>query len=237
MNMSLNGILDNFILPEGAAEAIAKQNLQSVQIEDGVTRLSGHDKGMAFRFFIHPEYQEVESKKKGYEVYKEVEMIEWLVDKNTKPTERVNLLPDGLLAKDIRGNFVGGRYLEAYKRFKEGRKAPGLPLNKWGILSDSEVATLAHNNIFTVEQLAEQDRAVIASKFPQSYLEALDRAVTFVGSKQFVKDNEQNAKKMAELEEQNKALLERLSALEGKVSISTTASKAKKTGSSEDLKA
>jgi hypothetical protein len=216
MNKMANGFnLDNFVLPDGAAEAIAKQNLQAVQLDDGVSRLtSGHDKGIAFRFFVHTEYNAIESKKKGYEVFDEIEMIEWLVDKGLKPVERVKFLPPALLATDLQGKIMGGRYYESYKRFKEGKKTPGLPLSKWGVLSDSDVATLAANSIFSVEQLAEQDRSVLAGKFPPSFLDALDRAIVYVQSKGLMSTMEASANKLESLERENKKLQERLSAME-----------------------
>lgn len=214
-------ILDNFVLPEVAAEAFAAQGLQSVQLADGVNRLmSGHDKGVAFRFHVHSEYNPVKSKLSGYECFNEFDMVEWIVDKNNRPVEQVRFLPPTLLSFDKDGDCVGGRYREEYLRFKEGRSAPGTPLTRWGVLPEGEVAALAKNGIFTVEQFSATPRAKIQSTYSPTVVEALDRAGQYVNSKSQIEAQSGQIKQLQELQELNEKLQERLAALEAKSSES-----------------
>lgn len=222
----MGNITDNYALPEVAVEAIRKQGLKEVQLDDGVNRLmSGHDKGVAFRFFISPAYNKLKSSLAGYEVYDDVEMIEWMIDRKNKPCELVRFLPPELLGFDRDGNCVGGRYRESYLNFKAGRNAPGLPLAKWGQLSDGEIASLASINVFTVEQLAEQPRSKFEGRMPQEFVDALDRAIQFVAGKEQRGIQAAHAEKMKELEQTNKLLLERLALLEAKTPAAKPKSK------------
>lgn len=216
----MGSLIDNFALPDVAVEAIKRQGLKEVQLDDGVNRLmSGHDKGVAYRFFISPVYNKTKSTVAGYEVFDDVEMIEWLIDRKNKPTELVRFLPPELLNFDRDGVCVGGRYKDSYLSFKTGRSTPGLPLAKWGQLSDGEVATLASMHIFTVEQLAEQPRGKFEGRMANEFVEAFDRAVQFVAGKEQRTVQAAQAAKMAELEAANKALLDRLAALENRAVV------------------
>lgn len=208
----MNNILDQFqsSLPAGAYEDIKRQGRVAQTLEDGVTVLAGHDKGVAYRFYVHTVFNPRVSKTVGYEYFDEIEMIEWLIDKNNKPTERVNLLPEELLKRSFDGKeVIGGRYFEAYKRFKEGRDAVGTPLRKWGVLSDGNVASLEAAQIFTVEQLAEITRDRIAGVYPEDVVEAHDRAVLHMKSRDQVAVQNEQARKMADME----AELEKLRAM------------------------
>lgn len=181
----LNGILDNFVLPGVAHDALAKMGVRATEIESGVSRfISGHDKGVAYRFFVHTEYNATKSKAARYEVFDTEEMIEWLTDSKCKPTERIRMLPPELLSIDPFTGEAGGRYAESYERFKKGMSAPGTSLGKWGVLSDAEIATLNANNVFSVEQFAAMPRAKIEGKFPQEFKEYFERAVQFVNGKE-----------------------------------------------------
>ena len=209
------GFLDDFELPEGAAEDIAKQNLQAVQLQDGVTRfMSGHDGGVAYRFFEFSDYNIVKSKNLGYEVFEPVEMIEWLLDRKNKIPERVSRLPEALLRFNKYGECSGGRYKESYMRYKEGKGAIGTPVTKWGILSDCEAASLTAEGIYTVEQFADYPTDRIEGVYPQNFVDAHERAKQFVAGKTNRDQNEKQGQKLAALEKQNQELLARLEELE-----------------------
>jgi hypothetical protein len=209
------GILNDFILPDGAMEAISKAKMRTVELDDGVSRLmTGHDGAMAYRFFIHAEHNKIKSEAAGYEVFDEYEMIEWLADRGHKPTEQVRFLPAELLSFNRDGEAVGGKYLESYRRFKEGKATPGTSLAKWGILSDGEVASLSAAGIYTVEQYAAQTKDKIEGRYPQTFVDAYNRAKQYVNSRQMVLEKEETASKLQELEAANKELLERLAKLE-----------------------
>jgi len=212
----LNNILDQFALPDVAVKALKAQNIREDVLEDGVSRfVSGHDKGLAYRFFVHTVYNPSKSKAAHYEVYDEIEMVEWLgVDRYSKPSERIRLLPPELLSIDEQTGEVSGRFADSYERFKKGLAAPGTSLSKWGVLSDGEIATLAHNGIFSVEQLASQSRDKIKSKFPADYVEYLDRAIQFVNGKENRYAADAQAKEIMELAERNAKLEQRLADLE-----------------------
>ena len=178
-------IIDQFRLPDGAAEAIKRNGMTKlVPLEDGVSRINGDDNGVAYRFYIHTEYNSHKSKAARYEVFDEVEMIEWLADKYNQPVEQVRFLPPELLSIDDTGEAYG-EYAETYERFKAGLSAPGTPLTKWGVLTDGLVATLAASKIHSVEQFAAQPRERILKKFGQDseIAQAFDRAIQYVNGK------------------------------------------------------
>lgn len=213
-----NGLLDKFQLPEGVAEDIAKQGLREVELESGVSRLmSGSDGGVAYRFFLHTEYNKMKSDAAGYEVFDEKDAIQWLVDRRTKPVELVKFLPSELLSFNRHGELVGGRYKEAYERYLEGRAAPGIPLKSWGVLSDGEVASFEADGIFTVEQLAEQPDSKIEGVYPDSMVQAFHRAVQHVASKDMRAANDELHQKLLEETAKNSKLEERLAALEEQI--------------------
>lgn len=222
--------LDNFVLPDGAAEAIRRQGFAPHRLADGVSQFSGHDQGVAFRFFIESEKSEVKSKAGGYSVFNEIEMIEWTKDRFMHPTERLRFLPAGLIefaeqlpdeSWDTRSPCIGGKLKDSYERFKTGRSAPGLSLAKWGILSDGEIATLASMGVFSVEQFASMPRGKIAGKLPQVFVDALEQATQYMNGKdmrevaakqtdrivELEREREADRQAMAEMREQMKSLL------------------------------
>lgn len=174
-------------MPEGAYEAIQKQNRTIAQVDNGVNMYSGHDKGVAYRFFIQAEYDHDKSKERGHEVYNEFDCIEWQVDKYMKPVERVRHLPDELLTKNLQDEIVGGRYFEAYTRFKEKKEAPGLPLTRWGVLSIGDIRSLEDAGIYSVEQLAHQPREKM-EKYPEGIKQAFERATIWESSKEKIEE-------------------------------------------------
>lgn len=213
-------ILDNFSLPPGAAEAIKAKGMTPREIDDGVSRfMSGHDKGVAYRFFIAPSYNKIKSQLARYEVFDNIEMIQWFVDRRTQPTEIVKFLPEELLEFDKDGECVGGDYAEAYMAFKEGKAAPGLALSKWGVLSEGEVASLVAAKIFTVEQFAAQDRKKIEGTYPSQFIEAYERANQYVNGKERRETDRATVDKMAELALQNERNETRIRDLQAKLEV------------------
>lgn len=211
-------ILDQFNLPNGAAEAIKAKGMIAKEIDDGVSRfMSGHDRGIAYRFFIAPSYNKVKSKLAGYEVYDNLEMIQWFVDRRTQPTEIVKFLPEELLEFDKDGECIGGDYAEAYRAFKEGKATPGLPLGKWGVLSEGEVASLVAARIYTVEQFAAQDRKKIEGTYPSQFLDAYERAGLYAAGKERREMDKAAVDKMAELALKNEQNETRIQALQARL--------------------
>lgn len=212
--------ISNFSLPDGAHDAISAQGRRFQSLDNGVDKMvSGHDRGVAFRFFVHQEYNIIKSKLTKIPVYDSCEMIEWNKDRFMKPTEKLKFLPEGLLEFDQDGEVCGGKLADEYKRWKQGLSAPGKSLAAWGVLDDSEVATLAHMGIFTVEQFAAQRRDKIVGRMPKVFEEAFERAIIEANGRpdkeaaeklinQVVELEVRAAKKDAELDDLRKQLQE-----------------------------
>lgn len=194
-----SNFLDQFPLPEIASQQLKQQNRFANSLSDGVVDFVGHDKGVAYRFFNHLEYNKIQSQILGYEKFDSIEMIEWLIDRKNKPCEQVRFLPEELIRFNRDGEVVGGKYFESYKRFKDGLTAPGLSISKWGVLGDPEVATLAAYGIFSVEQFAALPRSKVDGKYPQEIIEAFDRAIQYVNGKDGRFEQEQTAQKLLEM--------------------------------------
>lgn len=227
----IGDFIDNFDIPEVARTALKSQGYHEQQLEDGVSVYAGHDKGVAYRFYTHAEYNAEKSRKTGIECFDDVEMIEWIRDRRTKPTERVRFLPETLLAFDADGNCVGGSYAESYIAYKKGKKQTGASLEKWGLLSTGEVATLAAMGIYTIEQLAAQPEGKFGASFPVSIHEAYTRAKQWVAGESARTEAAETKEEVETLKAQNAALLARLEALEeDKVAGAVSASKGKKRG-------
>lgn len=228
MNVT-NGILDQFDFPGVDTRQILKShNLQARSLDSGrngnVDMFLAHDKGVAFRFCFHEVYSKEQSRVLKYEKFDDVVLIEYFVSKDFKPVERVHLLPDELLCferevkeiptsdgkgfkeKVTYGEAIGGQYLEAYKKWKEGVQTPGLPLSKWGVFSDGEAATLATMGIFSVEQLAAMPRSKFDNPImPVVFLEGFERAIQYVNGKINHAGEERLAKQLLELEQEKVA--------------------------------
>lgn len=151
--------------------------------------VSEHDKGIPFEFFVHNQVNGVKSEIYDMEINDEVECIRWVVKpRKFEPVARVLDLPPQLLkfrrvpaGKDPEGNtvmkfyqhpetgeyeVVSGQYKDAYLRWKQGLKAPGLSLDKWGRLSNAQIKTLANQGVFSVEQFTELEENYITERFP-----------------------------------------------------------------------
>lgn len=166
--MSLD--LTAYGLPEGA-DIAALQARVATPLGNGVSNYSGHDQfGLAFRFFIFDNYNPLKSKAAKCELFDQVEMIEIFVDKKTRLHKMVT-------------DKIRYRYPEEYKRFKEGREAPGTPLDKWGVIPSNEIQTLIKDGIFTVEQFAMQSADKVQGRYPPVFFEHFERAQQFIASK------------------------------------------------------
>lgn len=166
--MSLD--LTAYGLPEGA-DLAALQGRVATPLGNGVTNYSGHDQyGLAFRFFVYDNYNQLKSKAAKCELFDQVEMIEIFVDKKTRLHKMVT-------------DKIRYRYPEEYKRFREGREAPGTPLDKWGVIPSNEIQTLVKDGIFTVEQFALQSADKVQGRYPAVFFEHFERAQQFVASK------------------------------------------------------
>ena len=203
--MISNQMLDGFPIPDVAREAFQKQGFQSSGLTDGVDMFLAHDKGMSYRFYIHPIYNATKSKIAKYERFDEIQMIEWFVDKRNKPVEQIRFLPPQLLQLDEEGRGIGGAYAESFNRWLDGAKTPGLPLNKWGVLSDADCATLASAGVFSVEQFASLPRAKVTGKDHTEIIEAFERAIQYVAGKIGSVDRDRQADEILELHKANAA--------------------------------
>jgi len=208
--------LDNYILPGEANEVLRKRGMQTQSLGDGISRLmSGHDSGIAYRFFLHAEKNEIKSELAGYEVNDEVEMIEWLKSRRQKPTERGKFLPEGLLKFNREGKCVAGRYQEAYLRFKSGQGLVGLPVDKWDALTIGMVKTLQSEDIYTVEQFADWPEHKVRELFSQDFVDAHKKALQYAGSSDMRARNKEQVDKMLEMEQKYAKAMERIESLEG----------------------
>ena len=208
-----NGFLDNYLLPDGAAEAIKRNGSNISRIDDGIGFLSGHDRGVAYRFFTHQERNSIKSKISGYPVFDELEMIEWHKDRFDKPVERVRFLPEDLLMFDEDGICVSGRFKESYLRFKAGLGATGMPLARWGVLTDNDIATLTAMNIFTVEQFAAQPRNKIAGRMTPELTEAFEQAIEWVKGKDVRDVSGKQTEQILAVTQENSKLKDEMSVL------------------------
>ena len=217
--MDLNGLLDNVHLPDGAREQLKALNLQAQNLGNGAAMFSGHDQGVAYRLFEHDgEKNATQSKLLGYNKYDKIDMIEWVVDRTLKPTERVKFLPPGLLEfNEYTREPVGGRYLQDYLAYKKGLESPGLLLSRWGELAGPELRTLSDEGIFSVEQFAAKSREWMArfSNSPE-LMEAYDKAINYVSEKQNRVDAETIAAQFEKLEKKNLELQAQIEAMKEK---------------------
>lgn len=195
----MNGVIDGFLLPEGAREDILRSGAQMHSIGQDLAIMSGHDRGVAYRFFQHSEKNEAKSKAAKFIVMDTEDMIEWNKGKRNKPTEKVRFLPPELLFVDEDGE-VSGTMAESFRRYKQGLSAPGLPLSRWNALDNSQVAALSSLGIFSVEQFAAQPRNKIQGKFSQDIVEKFEEAIQFVNTQSGRFEAESLAKQNVELQ-------------------------------------
>tara|TARA_R110000868_G_scaffold40127_1_gene138942 strand:+ start:308 stop:1030 length:723 start_codon:yes stop_codon:yes gene_type:complete len=194
--MDLN-LLEHFNLPAEAMTELSKRGLKMVEV-DGVSSMSGHDNGVAYKFLTIQVEHKVKSDILGYKKSEPVEHIQWFIDRKNKPMERVKELPENLLRFNRLGECVGGKYQESYLRFKEGAATPGTPLDRWKEANDSDVYSLTNSGIFTVEQLAEHTKDRIQDLFGGAFNELWQKAV---GEVKANKDNSANEELLSQISE------------------------------------
>lgn len=175
--------------------------------------MSGHDKGIAYRFFLTPVRSGVKSEEFDMEINDEIECIEWHVSRDFKPVERVTMIGDALLkfakVKKVDNNgrtqmvlkkpleCVGGSFKEAYLAFKKGLSAAGLPLQRWDRLTLAQISSLNSLNIFTVQQFAAMPTERINDgRFPPDLIEAFHQAVQWVNGQKPMQDVQAYAEKV-----------------------------------------
>lgn len=201
--MITDAMLSNFPIPQEALEGMKAQGFRANSLADGVDMFMAHDKGVSYKFGTHQEYNPIKSKKLGYSFYDNFEIITWYVDKREKHVEQVRFLPEQLLSFNSEGEAVGGQYLESYLAFKRGKGVEGMPLDKWGVLDDSLVASLKHDNIFSVEQFAAVPKSRIEGKYPLEVLEAYERANFYVAGKSQRIENDKTANELLKLKDES----------------------------------
>jgi FtsZ-binding cell division protein ZapB len=209
-----NGFLDNYVLPDGAAEAIKKAGINGRKLGEGIEIAQfGHDGGVAYRFFVHQEKNEAKSKIAKVPISDAIEMIEWMPDRFQHPTEQLRFLPYELLAFDEDGECIGGKYREAYLSWKKGLNAPGLTLTRWGELSDSDIFTLHELRIYSVEQFAAQPRSKI-DRLPTELREKFEDAVRWVNGKENRALTAEHATQVLNVQQENAKLRDEVAAMQ-----------------------
>lgn len=203
-------------VPEVAQKAFRERGMQQVNIGDGVTRfVNENDNGVAYRFRTISVKNAIQSKAAKFDVYDEVEVIQWVKDRFQKPVAMVKELPPELLHIADDGEILGGRFAEAYKRFLEKKESPGLPLDRWGVLSEGQVASLASMGIFSVEQLASKSETWVNSKFGAKgfFANAWEQAVQYTNGKENKVAAQEHIEQIVSLQQDNSKLRDELEQL------------------------
>lgn len=217
----MNDFLNQFQFPPDAQDFINSGLVQKTINSGGggsvsTFQMSGHDKGVPFRFFLLPVEHKVKSELFDMEINDEIEMIEWFVTKDHKPVERVHMIGDGLLrfAKeksiDLEGRVrmvvkrpfecTGGEFKEAYLTWKAGKESLGLPLERWE-LTLAQVKSFNSIGVFSVQQLASMPRNRVES-MPDDLKEAFERSIRWVNAQKPMQDVQKYADEMVELKRQ-----------------------------------
>jgi len=184
--------LDNFAFPIDADIESLKAR-QEQRLGDGVGIYSGQDRGVGFKFYVHAEYNKLKSDLSGTEQWDKIEMIQFFVDKFSKPAERVN--------DEHRRKFK-----KEYDAWKAGLEAPGTALSTWAPCEVHQYKTLAGMGIFSVEQLAETPRGKLEGKVSADYLELHNRAIQYVNGQSGRVMASEYADKLAEQARENAKL-------------------------------
>lgn len=194
--------------------------MQFQQRADGVTVMSGFEKdGVPYRFFLLPVYNHQKSLEAGFEVFDEIEAVEFKKDRRTVHVEQVRFLSPERLKRNIRGEVVGGRFFEAYKRWKAGEEAPGMPLAKWDVIAPAQVKSLEAEHIYSVEQLAAfpGDRLSEIFRGAEEFLHLHERAKLFVGNKDMIRRSKEQFEQLQHVSMENQKLQNQLAELKAVV--------------------
>lgn len=127
------------IVPETYTAPVGYKETGAVGVAQAVF---GNDKDIGIRFFIHALHRPAKSAAVGYEVFEDVEMVEFHIDQFTKSTRIVT-------------EFDKKKYADLYDRFQRGLGSKGTLIEGWSIASPSDKAMLIHQGFITVDQLAE----------------------------------------------------------------------------------
>lgn len=154
------------------------------------------------RFFMRPIVDEKATLNKDTPVFKDVEYVEI-----QSPGNQLEI--PILRVKDSHRE----RWPEQYAAFKRGEEAPlnGYPLSDWPQVTRAMVETMKSVGIQTVEDLAEAPEESLKQVGPIYY------NLKFK-AQEFIKHNEAEKIKIADLEKANLELIERLEKLEAKAS-------------------
>lgn len=204
------GILERFALPVEAVQDLTGKPMRQTRLGDGVELQEVARDIVPHRFIRVQVKNEEKSRLARFPVKEPVILCEWIIDKTSHPTEQVRFLPEDLLAFDDWGEVIGGLYKASYERFMQGLAAPGLPLNRWGVLTDSQISSLADYGIFTVEEFAAQPRQRIEGKFPKEYHEAFEEAILYVRGADTRTQNESLLNELAQERQQREELTKTL---------------------------
>lgn len=164
------------------------------------------DELLVVEFFAEEVKDEVESTNAGYPVFKDEHFVRVSIpgDKQTNITSRAFgpcTMPDG-----TRTTYAE-RFPDDYERFQKGLGAAvsGLHLKHAPFLTKGEVATMAAQNIFTVEQLADLGGQPLRSLGPKGR-EWQQKAVAFLDAAKGSRDATADAAEIAALKAELAAL-------------------------------
>lgn len=227
----MNNGIEQFMhaMPDVAREALTAAQVSSVRVTDGVNRLEvmGHDRGIPYWFQLVEQYNPTQSEEQNREVFDAVEVCFRMIDRKNIIPMPVKGCPQEFLRFNRQGELVGGRYADAYKRWKAGESMPGMPLRKWNVLSVHEVASLEQDGIFTVEQYAEYPLDRLTGRYPEQFIEAHSRARQWVNGRALMEQAGEQSLKLEKLEAEKTDLAERLAKLEALLEEKTEPKKTK----------
>jgi len=211
-NIDLSGYdIPANVLNAGAVEDVAKMQFQ--KDANGVSTMSGFDKGISYRFVNIQVVNEKLSDAANMEIFEDEESIEFTVDKKTKPVYAIKYLsPDRLKFSRNMDRVIGGAYFENYNRWKGGLDAPGLSLEKWDVVNMAMVKTFNSQGIFSVEQLASRPNDSIVGVFPAPFIEAYRKAIQHVSNHDSAAKSKEQVNKLLSVIEQNSSEIETLKA-------------------------
>lgn len=219
--MSLPDIINQFNFPAEARADFDAMGLTQKKLSSNANgtvseySLSGHEKGVGYRFFTHAVKNEMKSQETDLEINDDIQMVEWFKNKKEKPVERVHLLPEQLLKFRKKKNpttnqmevifpleCVGGAYADDYKRWRAGLSGTGLELSRWNKVSEGQVKTLVSEGVFTVEQFASMDRSAVEARFPKDLQKAFQDAIHFCNAQTPLAGIKEQAEKVLSLEQE-----------------------------------
>lgn len=228
--MESSGIMDNFALPanveaSGAREVVNKLTFKN--LDNGVSIMSGHEKGIPYRFLKvaifngwQPKTREEEQKARAdgkvwsdsnierecvMPIYEDADAVEFIYSRYRHPVQLVKHLNRDRMRFGIDGEIIGGSMAEDYKRWKDGLGPSGHSLELWHEITPGILKTLNSQNVFTVEQFASMSRDRVKEIFPKNVQLIFEHLVDYVSGKDA-------ASVAAEYESRIKALEAELSA-------------------------